>query len=49
MMFVYIRGLQGKDERSDAVAERSEVNPAIGNACALSAEDSKGKTSEVMR
>ena len=28
MMFVYIRGLQGKDERSYAVAERSEVNSA---------------------
>ena len=29
MMFVYIRGFQGKDERSDAVAERSEVNPTV--------------------
>ena len=35
MMVVYIRGLQGKDERSNAVAEQSEVNPDFCDICAL--------------
>ena len=28
-LVAHCRGFQGKDERSDAVAERSEVNPAV--------------------
>ena len=41
-LFCYCRAAAVKDERS-------EVNHISGNACALYAEDSKGKTSAVMR
>lgn len=49
MMVVYIRVLQGKDERRDAVAEQSEVNPDFAIFALCSAEYSKGNTSGVMR
>ena len=48
-MVVYIRGLQGKDERSNAVAEQSEVNPDFAIFALYYAEDSKGKMNSAMR
>jgi len=42
-----IRGQEFDLRRADAVKdERSEVNHISGNACALSAEDSKGKAQQ---